>query len=83
MEKMEKLGSFQRVAKEILDSGMPLWEAERCFRGAVELEALNRTRGHQLKAARLLGVHRNTLGRAIEGTPLRRKARRTQTFARS
>jgi DNA-binding NtrC family response regulator len=65
--------TFQEVAKDILDSGMPLWEAERRFRDAVELEALNRTQGHQLKAAALLGVHRNTLGRGLAGSALRKE----------
>jgi len=65
--------TFHAVAVQVLDSGIPLWEAEKRFRDAVELEALNRTKGHQLKAAALLGIHRNTLGRCLEGTALRRK----------
>jgi len=65
--------SFHAVAVQVLDSGMPLWEAEKRFRDAVELEALNRTRGNQVKAAKLLGVHRNTLGRRLYGWSIRRK----------
>lgn len=67
------MADFQAIAKAILESGMPLWEAERRFRDAVELEALNRSQGHQLKAAALLGIHRNTLGRGLVGSGLRKK----------
>jgi len=70
---MKKPASFHAMAVQVLDSGMPLWEAEKRFRDALELEALNRTRGHQGKAAQLLGIHRNTLGRKLDGTALRRK----------
>lgn len=57
---------LENIAIEMLDAGRVLHQAERDFRAAIITEVLLRTRGNQCKAAKILGIHRNTLWRAID-----------------
>jgi DNA-binding protein Fis len=49
------------LAKLTLDANIQIHVAETMFRKALIDEALRRTSGNNSKAARLLGIHRNTL----------------------
>lgn len=63
--------SIPDFVRQILFSGMSLAEVTKRVQYAVIAEVLHRTGGNQCQAARLLNVHRSTLGRQIaEGRKL-------------
>ena len=60
-------GSYSRMTlSEMLDAGYSLPSIEDVVRREILIMALQRTKGNRIKAAALLGVHRNTLFRAIK-----------------
>ncbi len=56
-----------RTIAEMVEQGVSLVDAEREFRRAYVLAALEACRHNQCKAAAVMGVHRNTLQRYLEG----------------
>lgn len=61
-----RTGTLADVARRMLASGKRYEEAEQRLRHAFVLEALIQCDGNQDQAASLLGVHRNTIGRAVK-----------------
>lgn len=58
--------TINETAEKMLEAGMTLDQAEKMIRAAVITAAMLQTGGNQCKSAELLGVHRNTLGRALD-----------------
>jgi Fis family transcriptional regulator, factor for inversion stimulation protein len=56
---------LENLVAQMYQSGILLSEGEREFKKRFILEALRQNRGNQCKAARELGMHRNTLARTI------------------
>lgn len=58
--------TIQKQLDEVIDvlqsRGVPMFEAEEFFRKKYIRSALRKTNGSSTRAARLLNVHRNTLG---------------------
>jgi Fis family transcriptional regulator len=57
---------LESVVLQMYKAGMPCSEAVREFQKAFILTVLKDQKGNQCKAARKLGVHRNTLRRTIQ-----------------
>jgi hypothetical protein len=70
------------VAELCVESGILLHEFELAWRRAVLVAALKKFNWNQFKAAHALGIHRNTMARAIEDCGLRQTLR-DQIKARS
>ncbi|MGH8099673.1 MAG: helix-turn-helix domain-containing protein, partial [Chthoniobacterales bacterium] len=62
-QKANAMTDAQAIA-ELLDSG-PFNEAVRAFKAAKIRHALARENGNQCRAARALGIHRNSLNRML------------------
>jgi Fis family transcriptional regulator, factor for inversion stimulation protein len=56
---------LESLVAQMYDSGILYSEAVREFKKRFILTVLQRNRGNQCKAARQLGMHRNTLSRTI------------------
>jgi Fis family transcriptional regulator len=56
---------LESLVAQMYDSGILYSEAVREFKKRFILTVLQRNRGNQCKAARELGMHRNTLSRTI------------------
>jgi Fis family transcriptional regulator, factor for inversion stimulation protein len=56
---------LEALVAQMYDSGILYSEAVREFKKRFILTVLQRNRGNQCKAARELGMHRNTLSRTI------------------
>lgn len=58
---------MERVIEEMVENGVRLSEAIRDFEKKYVAAALHRAKGNQIAAAKILGVHRNTLGKKVNG----------------
>ncbi len=61
---------LDNLVTQMYASGIPYEEAVREFRRRYIQEVLGRNKGNQCKAARELGVHRNTLSRIMDDLEL-------------
>jgi transcriptional regulator with PAS, ATPase and Fis domain len=61
MKKINHL--LDRVARVVLEERLQMSEACLLFRNAMIRVALRNTDGHRIQAAKLLGIHRNSLNR--------------------
>lgn len=57
--------ALEQLVAQMYSSGILYSEATREFRKRFIMEVLRQNRGNQCKAARELGMHRNTLSRTI------------------
>lgn len=57
---------LEALIAQLVDRGVPLTAAMMEFEKKYIRRVLDRTSGNQSRAARLLGMHRNTLSRKIE-----------------
>ena len=57
---------LQRLVAELIDNGIRLEQAMRELERQFILVALERHRGNRSRAARSLGIHRNTLNHKIQ-----------------
>jgi DNA-binding NtrC family response regulator len=67
---------LESLVGQMVERGILLDEAVAEFEKKFIRTALDAVRGNQSRAARLLGIHRNTLSRKIERYKLDRRARR-------
>jgi DNA-binding NtrC family response regulator len=58
--------TFERLVDHLLEKGFLLEEAIGLLEKTLVERALQRTRGNRSAAAKLLGIHRNTLQRKLE-----------------
>ncbi len=65
MAQVITMGEVEAVGGTLLNAGLTFDESIAVFRKAVILSALRQFGGNQCKAARHLGIHRNTLHRNI------------------
>ena len=56
---------MEALITELIERGVLLDQARDEFEKKFIAAALDKTKGNQTRAARMLGVHRNTLGRKI------------------
>jgi Fis family transcriptional regulator len=68
-------GVLNAHARLVLEASMPLAEAESLFRHAVLCHAMRLAKGNQCQAAKLLGMHRNTIGRSLAELEIPKAAR--------
>lgn len=54
------------TAAELIDAHIPQGEAAYLIKTALIVEALKRSGGNKCRAARMLGVHRNTFSRQLD-----------------
>ena len=78
---------LERLVLQMYRSGMQYAEAAREFQKAFIVTVLQETKGNQVRAARALRMHRNTLSRTIRALeldiqPLRAPRRRPPVSAR-
>ena len=59
------VGRLQRLVHELMDSGIRLEQAVRELERQFIVAALEKNRGNRTRAARSLGIHRNTLNHKI------------------
>ena len=75
---------FDKLVDHILTGGLFMEQAVEILERALIQGALERTEGNQCEAAKLLGIHRNTLNRKVKeykiGSP-RKPARRVAASA--
>lgn len=64
---------LESLVIELVDRGVPFSAAQVEFEKKYIRKVLERTRGNQSQAARLLGMHRNTLSRKLEEYQLHAK----------
>lgn len=69
---------LETLVVQMVERGILLDEAVNEFEKKFIKRALERTNGNQSRAARVLGIHRNTLSRKVEGykltgSPIRRR----------
>jgi DNA-binding protein Fis len=64
---------LERLVREMVDKGILFEDALRAFEKTFVAEVLARSDGTLSRAARTLGVHRNTLRRKVTEYRLRRK----------
>ncbi len=57
---------LESLITQLVDRGVPFTAAQLEFEKKYIRQVLLQTRGNQSRAARLLGMHRNTLSRKIE-----------------
>lgn len=58
--------TLAQTAADMLDAEMPLRDCVQAIRKAVVEEALKRSCGNQCIAAKILGIHRNTIRHELE-----------------
>ncbi|MEW5807522.1 MAG: helix-turn-helix domain-containing protein [Acidobacteriota bacterium] len=58
-------GIIDRLIHEMIDKGIKLEEAKKEFEKKFIAAALEKSSGNRSKAARVLGVHRNTISNKI------------------
>ena len=67
---------LEALVNQMIEKGVfyddALWEFQRRFIKGV----LEKNKGNQSRAAKALGIHRNTLGRKVEELGLNQRARR-------
>jgi DNA-binding NtrC family response regulator len=56
---------FEGLVEHFLGGNIPLHEAIEVLEGSMIQRALDRSRGNQSAASKLLGIHRNTLQRKM------------------
>ena len=64
---------LEALITQLVDRGVPFSAAQLEFEKKYIRQVLERTGGNQSRAARLLGMHRNTLSRKIEEHQLARR----------
>lgn len=79
---------LNRLVEEMLEKGVLYEDARQEFERRFVTCALTRSKGNLSRAAELLGLHRNTLGRKvaayrIKRTPLKASAPRRQRIQKS
>lgn len=57
---------LESLVSELVDRGVPFSVAQEEFEKKYIRRVLERTRGNQSRAARMLGMHRNTLSRKLD-----------------
>ena len=57
---------LESLITQLVERGVPFPAAQEEFEKKYIRQVLDQTRGNQSRAARLLGMHRNTLSRKIE-----------------
>ncbi len=67
---------LEALVSQMVDRGILLEEAIAEFEKKFIKAAMDGSRGNQSRAARLLGIHRNTLGRKLEKFRLDRRPSR-------
>ncbi len=58
-------GIVDKIAREMLEKGFKLEEAKFEFEKKFITAALEKSNGNRTKAARVLGIHRNTLSNKL------------------
>ncbi len=74
---------FEELVKHILDGGLFLEQAVEALEKTVIGRALERSQGNQCKAAKALGIHRNTLQRKMVTYELGVRRKRRKPVARA
>ena len=74
--------TFDSLVEHFLGSGFFLEEAVQMLEKTLIQRALERTRGNQSAAAKLLGIHRNTLQRKMVDYELRGSRTRRKPVSR-
>jgi DNA-binding NtrC family response regulator len=69
---------LEALVLQMVRSGIRYGEAVREFRKAFLTKVLTENRGNQCQAAKILGMHRNSLGRTLGDLKLDARALRTQ-----
>ena len=67
---------LEALIAQMIDHGILFEEAVSEFEKKFIKKILDSSNGNQSKAAKILGIHRNTLSRKIEGYKLDQKPRR-------
>jgi len=67
---------LEALVGQMVERGIHFDEAVNEFEKKFIMRVLDRSRGNQSRAARLLGIHRNTLSRKIEVYKLSQRAHR-------
>lgn len=67
---------LEALISQMVERGILLEEAVKDFERKFIRRALERAAGNQSRAAKLLGIHRNTLGRKVEEYRLDDRMRR-------
>lgn len=67
---------LEALISQMVERGILLEEAVKDFERKFIRRALERAAGNQSRAAKLLGIHRNTLGRKVEEYRLDDRTRR-------
>jgi len=57
--------NFERLVAHLLEGNIFLEEAIEVLEKSMIVQALERTRGNQCEASKLLGIHRNTLQKKL------------------
>jgi Fis family transcriptional regulator, factor for inversion stimulation protein len=57
---------FDHLIEHLLDNGFFLQEARELLEKGLIMRAMQRTKGNRCAAAKMLGIHRNTLQRKCE-----------------
>jgi DNA-binding NtrC family response regulator len=57
---------LEALITEMIDGGIPFEQARYEFEKKYIQAALSRAKGNQTRAARMLGIHRNTLNRKVQ-----------------
>ena len=75
---------FDNLVEHLLDKGFFMEEAVELLEKGLIASAMKRTKDNRCAAAKLLGIHRNTLGRKCEQYEMLRKpARREESRVKS
>ena len=69
---------LESLVLQMVRSGIRYGEAVREFKKAFLTKVLVENRGNQCQAARVLGMHRNSLGRTLSNLKMDPRALRTQ-----
>ncbi len=67
---------LESLVNQIIEHGIPYGAAAREFAKRFIKKLLDRNKGNQSKAAKALGIHRNTLSRKIEELGLDHRLKR-------
>jgi len=69
---------LESLVLQMVRGGIRYGEAVREFKKAFLTKVLLENRGNQCQAAKILGMHRNSLGRTLAGLKMDARALRTQ-----